>query len=115
VAKDSDRPAMFLTNVIGCKEVKGFEVSGDLGKKRGLIDGHATQAWVFVLEEVEQATRIKLFSFPKAPGRSNRIRHIGKKLIVIITIRISADNRSDHQPAENPHPPAARTTAGGNP
>ena len=48
VAKDSDRTARFLTNVIGFKEVKGFEVNGDLGKKLGLIDGHATQARVFV-------------------------------------------------------------------
>ena len=30
---------------------------------------HATQARAFVLEELEQATRIKLFSFPKAPGK----------------------------------------------
>jgi len=69
VAKDSDRTARFLTNVIGFKEVKGFAVSGDLGKKLGLIDGHAAQARVFVLEEVEHATRLKLFSFPEAPGK----------------------------------------------
>ncbi len=69
VAKDADRTAQFLTNVIGFKEVKGFGVSGDLGKKLGLIDGHASKARVFVLDEVEQATRIKLFSFPEAPGK----------------------------------------------
>ena len=69
VAKDADRTAQFLTNVIGFKEVKGFGVSADLGKKIGLIDGHAGQARVFVLEDVEQATRVKLFSFPEAPGK----------------------------------------------
>jgi lactoylglutathione lyase len=69
VVKDSNRTAQFLTNVIGFKEVRGFPVSSDLGKKIGLIDGHATQVRVFVLEEIEQATRIKLLSFPEAPGK----------------------------------------------
>ena len=80
VVKDSDRTAMFLTNVIGFKEVKGFGVSADLGKKLGLIDGHAAQARVFVCEEVEQATRIKLFSFPQAPGKQPDQAHIHSAL-----------------------------------
>ena len=69
VVKDSDRTAQFLTNVIGFKEVRGFPVSSDLGKKVGLLNGQATQVRVFVLEEVEQATRIKVLSFPEAPGK----------------------------------------------
>ena len=69
VVKDLGRTALFLTNVIGFREVGGFPVSSELGKKIGLIEGHATQVRVFVLEEVEQATRIKLLSFPEAPGK----------------------------------------------
>jgi lactoylglutathione lyase len=69
VVKDADRTARFLTNVIGFKEVRGFPVSSELGKRIGLIDGHATQVRVFVEEEVEQATRIKLLSFPEAAGK----------------------------------------------
>jgi len=69
VVKDSDRTARFLTNVIGFKEVRGFSVNAELGRKVGLIDGHATQVRVFVLEDVEPATRIKVLSFPDAPGK----------------------------------------------
>ncbi len=69
VAKDADRTARFLTNVIGFKEVRGFPVSGDLGKKIGLLNGQTTQVRVFVLEDIEQATRIKVLSFPEAPGK----------------------------------------------
>ncbi len=69
VVKDANRTAQFLTNALGFKEVKGFPVSADLGRKIGLINGHATDVRVFVLEEVEQATRIKVLSFPEAPGK----------------------------------------------
>lgn len=69
VVKDAKRTAQFLTNAIGFKEVRGFPVSSDLGRKIGLIDGHATEVRVFVLEEVEQATRLKVLSFPEAPGK----------------------------------------------
>jgi lactoylglutathione lyase len=80
VVKDSDRTARFLTNVIGFKEVRGFPVSSDLVKKIGLIDSHATQVRVFVLEEVEQATRIKLLSFPEDPGKQPDQAHIHSTL-----------------------------------
>lgn len=69
VVKDADRSARFLTNAIGFKEVQGFPVTAELGKKIGLIDSHATSVRVFVLEEVDQATRIKVLSFPQAPGK----------------------------------------------
>jgi catechol 2,3-dioxygenase-like lactoylglutathione lyase family enzyme len=69
VVKDADRTARFLTNVIGFHEVRGFAVSSELGKKIGLIDGHATQVRAFVLEETEPATRLKVLSFPEAPGK----------------------------------------------
>jgi catechol 2,3-dioxygenase-like lactoylglutathione lyase family enzyme len=69
VVKDIDRTAQFLTNAIGFKEVKGFAVTAELGKKIGLIDGHATTVRVFLLDEVDQATRIKVLSFPEAPGK----------------------------------------------
>jgi catechol 2,3-dioxygenase-like lactoylglutathione lyase family enzyme len=69
VVKDAGRTAQFLTNVIGFQEVRGFPVSSELGKKIGLIDGHATQVRVFVLEEIDPATRIKVLSFPEAPGK----------------------------------------------
>lgn len=69
VVKDAGRTARFLTNAIGFKEVKGFPVTSELGRKIGLIDGHATDVRVFVLDEADQATRIKILSFPTAQGK----------------------------------------------
>ena len=69
MVKDSERTARFLTNAIGFKEVAGFPVSADLGRRLGLIDGRATEVRVFVLEGAEPATRIKMLSFPEAPGK----------------------------------------------
>jgi lactoylglutathione lyase len=69
VAKDAARSAMFLTNAIGFKEVRGFAVSPDMGKKIGLVDGYAVNVRVFVLGEGEQATRIKLLCFPDAASQ----------------------------------------------
>jgi catechol 2,3-dioxygenase-like lactoylglutathione lyase family enzyme len=69
VARDAARTARFLTETIGFKEVKGFSVTAELGRKIGLIDGQAVEVRVFVQEDVERATRIKLLSFPGAPGK----------------------------------------------
>jgi catechol 2,3-dioxygenase-like lactoylglutathione lyase family enzyme len=69
VVKNADRSAAFLTNAIGFKEVRGFSVTGDLGRKIGLIDGHPVDVRVFVLDEGDSATRIKVLSFPSAPGQ----------------------------------------------
>ena len=69
VVKEAGRTAQFLTNAIGFKEVRGFPVTPDLGKKIGLLDGQATTVRVFVLDEADQATRIKILSFPDAPGK----------------------------------------------
>lgn len=69
VVSDAERSAKFWTEVIGLKEVKGFPVTAELGKKIGLINGHAVQVRVFVEEEVNLATRIKVLSFPEAKSR----------------------------------------------
>lgn len=69
VVRDIDKSAQFYTNAIGFKEVNGFPVTGDLGRKIGLIDNHPTKVRVFVLDDGDLATRIKLLSFPEAPGQ----------------------------------------------
>lgn len=69
VVKDAGRTAAFLTNAIGFKEVRGFPVTSELGRKIGLIDGHAVDVRVFVLEDGEPATRIKVLSFPEAGSK----------------------------------------------
>jgi catechol 2,3-dioxygenase-like lactoylglutathione lyase family enzyme len=69
VVKDAARTAKFLTEAIGFKEVNGFSVTPDLGRKIGLVDGHAVDVRVFVLDDVECATRIKVLSFPAAGAK----------------------------------------------
>lgn len=95
VVKDADRTAQFLTNVIGFREVRGFPVSSDLGKKIGLLNGQATQVRVFVLDEVEQATRLKVLSFPDAPGKSADQAYIHSTLgIRYLTLYVKDLNRA---------------------
>ena len=69
VVKDSARTAEFLTNVVGFKEVRGFAVNAEVGRKIGLVDGYPAEVRVFMLEGTEPATRIKVLSFPKAQGK----------------------------------------------
>jgi lactoylglutathione lyase len=69
VVRDAEKSARFYTEVIGCTEVPGFSVTPELGRKIGLIDGHATKVRVFALGEGNLATRIKILSFPDAPGK----------------------------------------------
>ncbi len=66
VAKDPDRTARFLTNALGLKEVRGFSVTGDLGRRIGLIDGLPAEARLFVTDDTPQAAHIKVLSIPKA-------------------------------------------------
>ncbi len=95
VVKDADRSAAFLTNAIGFKEVRGFAVTGDLGRKIGLIDGHPVQVRVFVLDEGEAATRVKVLSFPSAPGQSPDQRWIHATLgMRYVTLYVKDVNRA---------------------
>lgn len=70
VVRDVAVSARFYTNAIGFTEVSGFPVTAELGKKIGLIDGHPVNVRVFVLGQGDLATRIKLLSFPNAPGKA---------------------------------------------
>src|SRR5262245_53150607 len=69
VVSDAARMATFLTNAIGFTEIKGFSVTPELGKKIGLIDGHAADVRDFSLTEGDQSTRIKVLSFPNAGAK----------------------------------------------
>ncbi len=70
VVKDANRTAEFLTNAIGFKEVKGFSVTPELGKRIGLIDGHAVDVRMFRLGEGEQAANIKVLCFPQLEAKA---------------------------------------------
>lgn len=67
--KDAGRTAQFLTNAIGFRELPGFSVPAAMGKKIGLVDNQPFSVRVFALDDVDQATRIKVLSFPKVEGK----------------------------------------------
>ncbi len=95
VVKDAGRTAQFLTNAIGFKEVRGFPVTSELGKKIGLLSGQATTVRVFVLDEADQATRIKILCFPDAPGKQADQAFIHSTLgIRYLTLYVKDINRS---------------------
>jgi lactoylglutathione lyase len=95
VVKDANRSAAFLTNAIGFKEVTGFSVTAELGRRIGFIDGHPANVRVFVLDEVEQATRIKVLSFPDAPGKQPDQAYIHSTLgLRYLTLYVKDMNRA---------------------
>jgi catechol 2,3-dioxygenase-like lactoylglutathione lyase family enzyme len=69
VARDLEKSAKFYTEAIGLKEIQGFSAPAELGRKIGLVDNHPINVRVFVTDEIEGATRIKLMSFPDAGGK----------------------------------------------
>ena len=68
VGSDLAKSAAFYTNAIGFKEVPGFKVPAERATEIGLTDNQPADIRVFVLGEGNLATRIKLMSFPQAPG-----------------------------------------------
>ncbi|NIP98647.1 MAG: VOC family protein [Akkermansiaceae bacterium] len=70
VVKDLEKSARFYTEVLGLKEVKGFTVPADKTTRFGLADNQPATVRVFVLDETagQPGTRLKIMSFPKAPG-----------------------------------------------
>ncbi|MEN9675242.1 MAG: hypothetical protein RIS76_1138 [Verrucomicrobiota bacterium] len=67
--KNADQTARFLTNAIGFRELPGFSVPAAMGSKIGLVDGQPFTVRVFALDDVDQATRIKVLSFPNTEGK----------------------------------------------
>ena len=65
-----EKSAAFYSDILGLKEAKGFEVSGEKAKRLGLTDNQAVSVRVFALDDSEGAVsaRIKIMAFPKAPG-----------------------------------------------
>jgi catechol 2,3-dioxygenase-like lactoylglutathione lyase family enzyme len=69
VVRDIDKSVQFYTEVLGCKEVKGFQVPAEKTTAFGLADNLPATIRVFVLGEGEARTSLKLMSFPEAPGK----------------------------------------------
>jgi len=90
VVKNAQRTAEFLTNAIGFKEVKGFSVTPELGKRIGLIDSHAVDVRMFRLTDGDQATSIKVLSFPGVASKAADQQYIHSTLgIRYFTVYVS--------------------------
>jgi catechol 2,3-dioxygenase-like lactoylglutathione lyase family enzyme len=68
VVSDANKTAQFLTNAIGCTELKGFSVTPERGKQIGLVNGYPVDVRVFALSEGD-GTRLKVLSFPQAGAK----------------------------------------------
>jgi len=68
VAKDLEKTAKFYSEVVGLKEVKGFEASAEKATAVGLTDNQPAKVRVFVLGDAPNSTRLKIMTFPKRPG-----------------------------------------------
>lgn len=66
VVADLDKSAAFYTNVIGFREVPGFELPPAMGGKIGLTDNRGVKIRVFEVGEGDGATKVKLMAFPGA-------------------------------------------------
>ena len=69
VVKDLEKSAKFYTSVLGLTEVKGFSVPAEKTTEFGLTDNQPATVRVFVLDEsAKPGTKLKIMSFPDAPG-----------------------------------------------
>lgn len=69
VCSDAERSVDFYTQAVGMTELDGFDVDAGLAKDVGLTDNQAFRVHVLVLGKGDNATKIKLMEFKKAPGK----------------------------------------------
>lgn len=69
VCSDAERSVDFYTQAVGMTELDGFDVDGALGQAVGLTDNQPFRVHVLVLGKGENATKVKLMEFKKAPGK----------------------------------------------
>jgi catechol 2,3-dioxygenase-like lactoylglutathione lyase family enzyme len=69
VVSDVEASVKFYTDVVGFREIEPFDVPADFATDVGLTDNQAFQVRVLVLNESEDATKLKLIQFADAPGK----------------------------------------------
>lgn len=89
VAKDLGKTAKFYVEVVGLKEVKGFEASAGKATAFGLTDNQPAKIRVFVLGEVPISTRLKIMAFPERPDKMLNQKFIYSSIgISYLTLRV---------------------------
>jgi len=80
VVSDVEKSAKFYKEALGFTEVRGFEVSKEMGGDSGLVDYQAFKVRVFVLADESTATRIKLMDFPGVKSKKVDNKYINSSL-----------------------------------
>lgn len=69
VCSDVEKSLAFYRDVIGMKEIQGFDVPAELATDAGLVDNHPLSVKVLVTQESSSATRLKLMQVNGASGK----------------------------------------------
>ncbi len=69
VVKDIEKSSKFYTEVLGLQQAGEFNVPAQKATDFGLTDNQPAAVRVFVLDEGKGNTKLKLMSFPNAPGK----------------------------------------------
>lgn len=69
VCGDVKKSVAFYRDVVGMKEIEGFDVPASLGADAGLVDSHPLHVHVMVTQESSDASRLKLMQIEEAPGK----------------------------------------------
>ena len=102
VVTDTHAAEEFWEDALGFEEIDEFEVDAETATKAGLTDGQPLYVDVMALGEGPDATRVKLMSFPKAPGHraDNRFIHstLGPSYLTfhVTDIDASLDRAAEH-------------------
>ena len=68
VVSDIDKSLAFYKDAVGLVEVKGFDVSAEMGGDAGLSDHRPFQVHVLKVADTPDATQVKLMQFADTPG-----------------------------------------------
>ena len=69
VCSDVKESVAFYKDVVGMKEIDGFDVPASLAADAGLVDNHDLHVHVLVTQEASSSTRLKLMQIEDAPGK----------------------------------------------
>ena len=68
VVSDAEKSLKWYKDVVGCKELDGFDVPGSFAADIGLTSKLPFHVHVLVLDEEKSATKLKLIAFKDHPG-----------------------------------------------
>jgi catechol 2,3-dioxygenase-like lactoylglutathione lyase family enzyme len=80
VVSDVEKTAKFYGEVLGFKELSGFDVAAQMATNTGLTDNRPFKVRVFVLGDEPAATRLKIMTIPGAGLKKVDNQYIGSSL-----------------------------------